>query len=107
MKLVLLPGLIDVDEDVVPIVHLLPDLVIYLIGNVVFVRDLDMESMDSLSGTVEIFTLFVQVLGVQALNSNLVVEFVHEGVVHDIRDPFLLCDLGKFVTNGRVGEFLC
>ena len=65
MKLVLLPGLIDVDEDVVPIVHLLPDLVIYLIGNVVFVRDLDMESMDSLSGTVEIFTQFIQVLGVQ------------------------------------------
>ena len=54
MKLVLLPGLVNVHEDVVPIVHLLLDVFIHLIGNVGFVGDLDMESMDSLSGTVEI-----------------------------------------------------
>ena len=43
-----------------------------------------MESMDSLSGTIQVFSQFVQVLVVQALNQHIVVEFVHEGAVHDI-----------------------
>ena len=107
MKLVLLPGLINVNEDVFHIVHLLPDVSIHIIGNVGFVVDLVMESMDSLSRTFKIFTQFVQVLGVQALNQHLVVELVIEGVVHDNRDTFLLCDLGEFVMTGRIGEFLC
>ena len=46
--------------------------------------------MDPLGGTVIIFAQSLQVLGVQALNRHLVVELVHKGVIHDIRDPFLL-----------------
>ena len=58
MELVLLFGLMAVDGDVVATVHLLPDVIIHLIGNVGFFEDLDMESKDPLGGTVEIFTQF-------------------------------------------------
>ena len=44
MELVLLPRLVNVDGDVVPVVHLLPDVIIHLIGNVEFVGDLAMET---------------------------------------------------------------
>ena len=63
--------------------------------------------MDPLGGNVMIFAQSLQVLGLQALKRHLVVELVHKGVVHDIRDPFLFGELGKFVTAGRVGELLC
>ena len=106
MKLVLHPGLINVNEDVFHIVHLLPDVSIHIIGNVGFVVDLVMESMDSLSGTFKIFTQFVQVLGVQTLNRHFVIEFVHECMGHDVQDALLFSDLSKFITTGRIGVFL-
>ena len=62
--------------------------------------------MDPLGGIVMIFAQSLQVLGVQALNRHLVVELVYKGVVHDIRDPILLGELGEFITTGRVRELL-
>ena len=48
MELVLLRGLINVDGDVVAVVPLLLDVTIHFIGNIGFIGDLDMESIDPL-----------------------------------------------------------
>ena len=96
MKLVLLPGLVEVDGDVVAIVHMLLDVTVHLGSNIWRV---DVESSNPLGGTIVVFTQLTQVLSVQALHRHFVVDLVHKGIVHDIQDPFLLGDWGKFLMS--------
>ena len=35
------------------------------------------------------------------------IDLVHKGDVHNVQDPHLLGDLGKFIMTGRIGVFLC
>ena len=106
MELELLSGLVDVDGDVVTIVHLLLDVTIYLFGNIGFIGNLDIKSTNPLGGTIVVFTQFIQFLGVQTFNRHFVVDLVHKCVVHDVHDALFFGDLSKLIPTGGIGVFL-
>ena len=103
MELELLPGLVDVHGDVVTTVHLLLHVIIYFFGDFGFVPDLPMQRLNSLDGTIEVLTQFVQFLSIQTFNRYFVVDLVHESVVHDVLDALFFGDLSKFVSTGGIG----
>ena len=66
-----------------------------------------MECMNSLGGSVIVFSQIAEVLFVDVPDGDLVVEGVHLGVLHDGLDPFFLGKLGQFAAGGGVGEIFC
>ena len=63
--------------------------------------------MDSLSGSVVVFTQIDEILLVDVLDGDLMVEGVHIGVLHDGLDPFFLGELDQFTAGGRIFEIFC
>ena len=103
MELEILPGLVVGDGDVVVIVLLLLHVIINFFGDFWFVRDLYMQSLNPLGGTIEVLTQFVQFLSIQTFNRHFVVDLVHKSIVHDVLDPLFFGDLSKFVSTGGIG----
>ena len=92
MKLIFFPGS-DVDLYVVSFVDLFLYVLIYLRHDLRLIRYLVVQGLDSLGGSVVIFSQFDEVLLVEVLDRDLVIDGVHRGVLHDGLDPILLGEL--------------
>ena len=107
MKLILSSVVLGINLNVVSIVDLLIDIFIHLCRNFRFVSNSYMEGMNSFRRTKIILTETGKVWFVETINSNLALDGVHDGVVHDGLDVLLLGDLEELLPIGRGGEFFC
>ena len=98
---------LGINLNVVSIVDLLIDIFIHLCRNFRFVSNSYMEGMNSFRRTKVILAETGKVWFVETINSNLVVDRVHDGVVHDGLDVLLLGDLEELLSVGRGCEFFC
>ena len=107
MELVLVPVILRVNLNVIPIVDLLIDVFIHLCRNFRFVSDSDVQGVDSLCRTKIILTETWKVWFVETINLNLALDGVHDNVVHDGLDVLLLGDLEELFSIGRCREIFC
>ena len=107
MELILVPVVLRVNLDIIPIVDLLIDVFIYLCRNFRFVSDSDVQGVDSLRRTKIILAETWKVWFVETINLNLVLDGVHDSVVHDGLDVLLLGDLEELFSIGRCCEIFC
>ena len=107
MELVLVPVILRVNLNVIPIVDLLIDVFIHLCCNFRFVSNSNMQGMDSLRCTKIILAETWKVWFVETINLNLVLDGVHDSVVHDGLDVLLLGDLEELFSIGRCCEIFC
>ena len=92
MQLIFLPGLLEVDLYLIPVVDLFLYVLIYLGCDPRLVGYLVVQGLDPLSGSVVIFSQFNEVLLVEVFDGDLVIDGVHGGVLHDGLDPLLLSE---------------
>ena len=104
MKLMLLPGLLYFDHLIVSIVDLLMDVLVYLGRKLGLVRHLSMQSFGSLDSYVIILSQFLKIFLVQVLYGHLIVDGVHNSVLHDGLNSLFLSKLHQFPLGSWIEE---
>jgi len=107
MELILVPVVLRVNLDVIPIVDLLIDIFIHLCRNFRFISNSDVQGVDSLRGTKIILAEVWKVWFVETIDLNLALDGVYHSVVHDGLDVLLLGDLEELLSIGRSRKIFC